>query len=528
MDVFAFVLEDANIENAQKYLMRKYPEAGHNILAKSSLNGKRLVDIVGEFRKNKFSEACIYSKNLDFQTKKFFLSILLILTGAKKLFFVDMKERNIHISRTGFIFRQIPSFIAECTLSALALCILPIIAFLLRAFTRPAKKIKPEKGRTIFFLRTEFAFEVAGGGSVTHINGIAKGFLKEGYSVVFISNEKMENVDYPTRVIPPSTFFTNLPDIPQIAYNFKFFFSSIRYIREYRPTALYLRHDFYTLSAVLLSKIFRVPLIVENNGVRLWTRSYWDKVYLTPIVRIIEDTVLSLCEEMVVVTKTIKEECTELGVNEDRIVVTPNAVDPDIFYPGAGGEEVRKKFKLKGKIIAYSGSFINFHGMDILQAAIPLILSKTRDVYFILIGDGPMKIDVERFIEKNGWKKHFLLTGCIPIFDVPKYLDASDILIAPYVPLGGTCKFFGSSVKQFEYMAMGKGIVASDIGQVGKLLNHEKSAILVEPGNPQALADGILRLIGDEALCKKIGIQARKDVLSKHTWQKNVQKILRA
>ena len=62
------------------------------------------------------------------------------------------------------------------------------------------------------------------------------------------------------------------------------------------------------------------------------------------------------------------------------------------------------------------------------------------------------------------------------------------------MPLEDGSEFFGSPTKLFEYMAMGKGIVASRLGQIGDVLSDEETALLIEPGNARQLADAILRL----------------------------------
>jgi glycosyltransferase involved in cell wall biosynthesis len=86
--------------------------------------------------------------------------------------------------------------------------------------------------------------------------------------------------------------------------------------------------------------------------------------------------------------------------------------------------------------------------------------------------------------------------------------------------------FFGSPTKLFEYMAMGKGIVASDLDQIGEILTHGTTAWLVKPGDPEALAAGILTLGGDPGLRRVLGEAARAEVLAHHTWTAHVHRIL--
>ena len=75
-------------------------------------------------------------------------------------------------------------------------------------------------------------------------------------------------------------------------------------------------------------------------------------------------------------------------------------------------------------------------------------------------------------------------------------------------------------------MAMGKAIVASKLGQLGKILKNNKTAILVEPGNVEQLIEGILKLVDNRKLRLKLGRNARSEVLKRYTWDSNVKKLL--
>jgi len=112
--------------------------------------------------------------------------------------------------------------------------------------------------------------------------------------------------------------------------------------------------------------------------------------------------------------------------------------------------------------------------------------------------------------------------------EVPRLLDACDVLVSPHVPLDAGAEFFGSPTKLFEYMAMGRGIVASRLGQIGEVLEHERTALLVEPGNVNELKDAIGRLSSSKELRERLGAAARRAAVERHTWKHNAQKVLDA
>src|SRR4029453_5904089 len=107
-------------------------------------------------------------------------------------------------------------------------------------------------------------------------------------------------------------------------------------------------------------------------------------------------------------------------------------------------------------------------------------------------------------------------------------LAACDILASPHVPNPDGSPVFGSPTKLFEYMAMGKAIVASHLDQIGDVLRHGQTAWMVPPGDVHGLASGLAFLIDDRNLQATLGGAARRDVLAHYTWRAHVKRILDA
>jgi glycosyltransferase involved in cell wall biosynthesis len=115
-----------------------------------------------------------------------------------------------------------------------------------------------------------------------------------------------------------------------------------------------------------------------------------------------------------------------------------------------------------------------------------------------------------------------IFTGSLPSHKVAEYLDASDILVSPHIPMADGSRFFGSPTKLFEYMAMGKGIVASRLEQLAEVLEHDRTAWLITPGSVDELAQAILRLALDPAKREALGDAARRAAVERHSWARNV------
>jgi glycosyltransferase involved in cell wall biosynthesis len=168
--------------------------------------------------------------------------------------------------------------------------------------------------------------------------------------------------------------------------------------------------------------------------------------------------------------------------------------------------------------------------MPILSQAVEPIINKIQDtrykIHFLFIGDGVERPECERIIKETGMENYVTFIGIVSYKEIPKYLVACDILVSPHVPNVDGTSFFGSPTKLFEYMAMGKGIVASDLDQIGEILEHQKTAWLVKPGDVKDLADGVIKLIEDKDLREKLGRNTREKVITNYTWTRNVKKII--
>src|SRR4029453_6656090 len=106
-----------------------------------------------------------------------------------------------------------------------------------------------------------------------------------------------------------------------------------------------------------------------------------------------------------------------------------------------------------------------------------------------------------------------IFTRLVPQEEGPAYLAACDVVVSPHVPNPDGTQFFGSPTKLFEYMAMGKGIVASNPAPIGEVLEHGRTAWPVPPNDGGALADGIRRLVTNPDLRTALGAAARHEAV---------------
>jgi glycosyltransferase involved in cell wall biosynthesis len=114
----------------------------------------------------------------------------------------------------------------------------------------------------------------------------------------------------------------------------------------------------------------------------------------------------------------------------------------------------------------------------------------------------------------------FIFTGIVPYEEVSKYISASDICVVPKRQL----KSGYSPLKLYEYMACGKPVVASRV-EGFTILEQNNAGILVEPENPENIANVIIKLLNDEKLREELGRNGREYVVKNHSWE-SVAKIV--
>jgi len=245
----------------------------------------------------------------------------------------------------------------------------------------------------------------------------------------------------------------------------------------------------------------------------------------------IEHINIRYADVITTISRPLQDDLVRRGVDPGRIVLNPNGVDPGRYSPGVDGTEVRRKYNLENYIvIGFIGTFGPWHGAEVLAEAFGVLMARyphyRKTVRLLMIGDGTTMPLVESNLRKFDVENCCILAGMQPQEEGPKYLAAADVLVSPHIPNSDGTPFFGSPTKLFEYMAMGKGIVASDLDQIGEILDHDKTAWLVPPGDTDALAEGLHVLIDNEQLRNRLGENARRDVVEKYTWREHTRRII--
>jgi glycosyltransferase involved in cell wall biosynthesis len=141
----------------------------------------------------------------------------------------------------------------------------------------------------------------------------------------------------------------------------------------------------------------------------------------------------------------------------------------------------------------------------------------------LLVGDGATRRDMEVKAAALGIAPSVTFTGRVPHDRVPALMASADIAVAPYTNQGGP--LWLSPLKLYEYMASGTAIVASRMGQIAEVIADGRNGVLVAPGDPDALAAALVRLLGDAREREALGSQAREDATRRHSWTAYIERL---
>lgn len=274
---------------------------------------------------------------------------------------------------------------------------------------------------------------------------------------------------------------------------------------------------------VLAREKIKRPLIVTIHGYDLLTEpSIGYGLRLHKHYDLIIRSVLKKADAIILASKALYMEASRILSNNEigKIHLIPNGVDVNKFNPSIDGSEIKRLYKAEGKYIVFTARYHrSVYGIAYLIMAAKLVISKRKDVIFIIGGDGPLLNYHKELAGKLGVKDYIVFTGAIPRDIIPKYYAASDIVVVPSLQ-----ESWG--LVATEAMACGKPVIASNVGGLPDQIIDGFNGFLVPPRSPKAIADKILYLLENPSEARRIGRNGRMLAEEKYDIEKRVDKII--
>lgn len=278
------------------------------------------------------------------------------------------------------------------------------------------------------------------------------------------------------------------------------------------------------LAALQATRSRGIPFVYE-------IRSFWEDSNISEpktawqslryqLSRKLETYVLRHADAVVGISSSMLAEIEARGVAAEGLFHVPNGVDTARFVPRARDTVLAQQLGIKDiPTLGYLGTFFPWEGVSWLVNAVVDLRQRGLEFRLLLIGDGTDAASVKRAIAEYRCEDYILYLGRIPHEQVERYYSAIDILVYPR--LRSRITELVTPLKPLEGMALGKAVLASDVGGIRELIIPEITGLIFRAGDKTDFADQAERLLRDPFLRDSLGSAARKTVTTEKNW-KNV------
>ena len=360
-------------------------------------------------------------------------------------------------------------------------------------------------------------------GQYVHIEELINALSSLGHEIILVEPDNLTKKDFgkssglvaSIRVFLPGFFH----EFVEFCYSFFDFFKVLIKVIKHKPDCIYERYNIFLVSGVWIKKIFSLPYLVEinaplfhergsNHGFQLKTLAHWSEKY-----------VWKNADFALPVTGVLADMVIQAGVDPNKCRVIPNGINRNAKTLSRNGAFLREQLHLKGKLVlGFVGFVRTWHRLD----RVLTFIHENRDKGFhlLLIGDGPANESLKQQAQALNVAEFVSFLGVIDRNSVLDYVDAFDIALQPDVVN------YASPLKLFEYMMLGKAILAPNKRNILEVLTDEKDALLFEPSDESSFSNQLMRLCASQELRSHLGNEAKKTIEEKKLfWDENAKTV---
>ena len=307
-------------------------------------------------------------------------------------------------------------------------------------------------------------------------------------------------------------------EIAELGYSAVGFQKLRRLATQIMPDVLYERYNLFYHAGVRIARSWRLPFILEVNSPLADEREKHGGLALKGLARWSEQSIWRAADAVLPVTGVLAQMVEDAGVAPEKITVIQNGVD-NSFLAAVDGRDTRARYGLENRLVlGFTGFVRDWHGVDRVLDFIAQ--SERDDLHLLLVGDGPARASLEEQARNLGIADRLTVTGVVQREAMPAHVAAFDIALQPAVV------DYASPLKLFEYMALGKPIIAPASANIKEVLSANDDAILFDHNYSASFVEGLSALVGDETLRARLGDAARSSLERQNlTWASNAERV---
>ncbi|MFD2514258.1 glycosyltransferase [Pontibacter locisalis] len=292
-----------------------------------------------------------------------------------------------------------------------------------------------------------------------------------------------------------------------------------------RVALVWEQHDFFPGNGYRLAKRNNAPFVIYVHAPQVWEAKKWGvkRPIWGKLLEKMESRSLRRADAVACVSSLVAEKLESMGVEKEKIVVSPMAVDP-FLYLKLDTTDIEEEYNLKDKfVIGWTGSFRSFHGLERLVETFQKVHQKLEKAHLFLVGDGEELSKIKNMVKELGLENAVSFPGRMSFERMTKFVHVFDVAI---LSARSASDFHYSPLKLREYLKAGKATLAPNAGEVPQMFKNDVHLKLYQLDDVEGTANILLNLSKDPDERDKLGKEGRKYILENGTWDVELKKVM--
>ncbi len=361
-------------------------------------------------------------------------------------------------------------------------------------------------------------------GQSVHIEEMMAAFQRQGHEIVLVGPASFAStgfggsnsaVDRIKRLIPGALY-----ELLELAYNIPAFVRLWRAVRRHRPDVIYERFSLFLFAGLWVRRLTGLPVLLEVNSPLFEERARNDGLRLHALGRWAQGVLWRGMDRILPVTGVLADMVAAYGVERARITVIPNGINPWRFGAVADIATAKQAHALPPRLVIGFTGFIR--GWNAVHRLIDFVAARPgMDLHILVVGDGPARDSLLAHAAERGVPDRLTISGVVERDDVAGWVAAFDIAVLPGLTP------YSSPLKLFEYLQLGRAILAPDTANIREILTDGQDALLFDPDEEGAMEAALERLCADAALRHRLAEAAPGTITAKSlTWDRNAERVV--